>query len=271
MEEDKNEVMEIPEEETGESVTEKSTKEIAEEVPVVREEKKSIRLRRMEFLRSRAQKRRETEDLLLELLVLEQGKIDRLQRQIDEDLEQAGETEEYSRELKESMTAQIYSMHGVSADKLEGMEEYRNAYRRGASLSLFLLSIVMALLCGVLHGFGSDICLFMLAATGIEGALLTQEKNQMRIQGLLCRILYFLIFPSMLVMFVCYELGYREYALFLPYASVAGTAVLAFGVFSYFCYDPYRGTKRRIRKARAQMEDIEKETKREIKKAKGKP
>lgn len=72
----------------------------------------------------------------------------------------------------------------------------------------------------------------------------------------------------MMVMFVCYELDYPEYGIFLPYATAAGIGILVFSTIPYFLYNPYRGTKKKVRSARTHIEDIEKLAIKEVRKNK---
>lgn len=81
---------------------------------------------------------------------------------------------------------QVYESNGITEDKLMGMNEYKNALYRGSSAVLFFLSLVLIVLCGVLHGFHSNICLLMFAYTALEGALLSQEKNQFPMVDFIC-------------------------------------------------------------------------------------
>lgn len=71
--------------------------------------------------------------------------------------------------------------------------------------------------------------------TAIEGTLLNNGKRQHAILDVLTRILYLLLFPSMLIVFVCYELGFTEYALIVPALTIAGVVLLLLGAVSYSC------------------------------------
>lgn len=237
-----------------------------EYLPVTRGIKESMRVQKTEYIRQQMRKRQEREDALMAQLLEEQRVIDGLQKRIDENLEQTEESGKYNKEFKESMNAQIYALHGISEDKLQGMREYKNAYYQGSAFSLFLLSAALILLCGALHGFQSEICVFMLAYTGIEGALLMQGEKRAKMLDWLCRVLYFLMFPVMMVMFVCYELGFAEYEKLLPYATVAGLLVLMLATVSFFLYSPYRGVKKNVREAKNHIEDIEKTARRQVRK-----
>lgn len=220
--------------------------------------RESVRVQKTLYMQEQLSKRRQTEERLLEQLLKEQRVIDGLQGSLDENMERTAETRYYNQELKESMEQQVYALHGISADMLMGMREYRNAYYRGCAAALFLLSAGLVVLCGLLHGFGEPITLLMLAGTALEGALLAQEKKRILCLDILCRLLYLFLFPLMLVMFVLYELGYAQYEQFLPYVSMGALALTVLGTFSYFLYNPYRKERRRARSARGQIGEIEK-------------
>lgn len=233
--------------------------------------KESMRIQKTEYVRQQMKKRKEAEDALLLKLMEEQRVIDVLQEEIRENLEQTEESSKYNQELKENINAQIYALHGISKDKLEGMREYRRAYYRGCACGMFFLSAALIVLCGVLHGFQSEICLLMLSLTGMEGALLgreAQERRRLKVLDLLFRLFYLLIFPVMLVMFVCYELKYPEYGLLLPYMVMAAIGILLLAAISSFLYNPYRGAGKKARDARDHIEDIEKTARKEVRKNK---
>lgn len=237
-----------------------------EYLPVTKSIKESMRVQKTEYIRQQMRRRQENEDALMVQLLEEQRVIDGLQKKINDNLEQTEASSRYNQEFKESMNAQIYALHGISEDKLEGMREYKNAYYQGSAFSLFLLSAALIVLCGVLHGLQSEICVFMLAYTGIEGALLAQENKRPKIVDWLCKLLYLMMFPVMMIIFVCYELEYPEYDIFMPYATAAGVGVLVFATISYFLYSPYRNVRKRVREAKNHIEDIEKIAKKEVRK-----
>lgn len=221
-------------------------------------EKENLRVQKTAYIKQQLERQRAAEDAKLERLLREQEVIANLRESIEDDMWQTKETRKYNWEFQEQLNMQIYEAHGITEDKLAGMKEYRKALYRGAAAVLFLLSLSLTVLCGVLHGFDSNICLLMLAYTAVEGAL--AGKN------VVCRILYILIFPTMMVMFVCYELEYKEYGLFLPYAAILGGVVTVIGTISYFLHDPYRSEKRKMQDAKSQIRDIEKAAGKEIRK-----
>ncbi len=230
--------------------------------------KESPRIQKTEYIRQQMLKRRAMEDALMEDLKQEQSVIDSFRDQINDGLIQTEELSRYNQEFRDNMTDQIYLLHGISKDKLEGMQECKNAFRRGYSIVLFLLSTALTILCGALHGFQSEICLLMLAVTGLEGAMLAQDNSldHYPILRLINRVLFPLLCPLMLAMFVCFELGFTPYDLLLPYIAMAGIVVLFLSAVPYFIYDPYKGMGKHMRDAKAEIKIVEKVAKKEISK-----
>ena len=226
----------------------------------------SLRVQKSEWIKEQIRRKREAEDLILEQMIQEQRVIDRMNQDINENLDRTKESRKFNQDFQEKLNSQIYEMNGITEDKLQGMHEYKNAYYRGCAFSLFLLSVVMIAICGILHGFDSQICLFMIACTGVEGALLAQAKGRRSFIGILSKLLYLLIFPVMMVIFVCFELQYPEYELFLPYCAMGAVVVLIVGTAAYFLYDPYRQDKKRLRSAKDYITEVEKIAKKEVRK-----
>lgn len=226
--------------------------------------RETLRLRKTDYVRQQVEKQRAAEDLLTEQIAEEQRILDEVLYTIDDNMNRTEESRKYNKEMQEEINARIYGMHGITGDKMQGMEESRNAYYRGCAFSLFLLSVILTLLCGFLHGFAAEITLFMLSYTGIEGALLSKEDRRGRWLSLLCRVLYLFMFPAMMVIFVCYELGYPEYGQFLPWMVAGGVVIVILAVSSVFLYDPYRKDKKRVRNAKNYISDIEKLAKKEV-------
>ena len=100
--------------------------------------------------------------------------------------------------------------------------------------------------------------------TAIEGTLLNNGKRQHAILDVLTRILYLLLFPAMLIVFVCYELEFTEYAFIVPALTIAGVVLLLLGAVSYFLYDPYRLDRKNHKKANRYIRDIEKAAIKEV-------
>lgn len=225
----------------------------------------SMRVQKSEWIKEQLKRQREAEDAILEQMIEEQKILDRLNGDINENLEYTRESRKFNEEFQRKINGQIYEMNGVTEDKLKGMREYKNAYYQGCAFSLFLLSVVMIVLCGVLHGFESQICLFMIACTGVEGALLAQDRWRNKFVNVLCKLLYLLIFPVMMVIFVCYELKYPEYELFLPYFAMGIVVVLIIATAAFFLYDPYKKDKKQVRNAKDDIAEVEKAARKQVK------
>lgn len=226
----------------------------------------SLRIQKAEWVKEQIRRQREAEDAVLEQMMQEQRVIDRLHADINENLDRTKESRKFNRDFQEKINAQIYEMNGVSEDTLKGMREYKNAWYQGCAFSLFFLSIAMIVICGVLHGFEAQICLFMIACTGVEGTLLAQGRQQKPLIRFFCKLLYLLIFPVMMVAFVCFELKYPEYDLFLPYFALGIVGILMIGAAAFFLFDPYKEDKKRVKNAKDYIMDVEKIARKEVRK-----
>lgn len=194
----------------------------------------------------------------------EQEYIDQMSLSVEQHLRETKEEQKYNEEFEARIRDEVYRMHGISEDKLFGMNQYHNAWYQGAAFALFFLSLVLFVLCGVLHGFGSELTIFIAFYTGIEGALLSNGRKQAAFFEVLTKVLYLLLFPTMMVAFVCYELGFEEYEYLIPIFTVAGVVILVIGAVSYFLYDPYQEDRRNRRKANGYIKEIEKAALKEV-------
>lgn len=227
-------------------------------------EVKNPRIGKVMKLEEEAKRQSEIEKLRARRIRQEQEYIDQMSLSVESHLRATKEEQQYNEQFEERIRTEVYRMHGISEDKLQGMTEYRNAWYQGTAFALFFLSIVLIAICGVLHGFGSEICIFMAFYTAIEGALLSNGRKQSLFFTVLTKGVYLLLFPVMLVTFTCYELGFEEYALLVPVFTVAGVVVLMIGALSYFLYDPYRVDRRNRKKANRYIVEIEKAALKEV-------
>lgn len=225
---------------------------------------KNPRIGKVMRLEEEAKRQSEIEKLRSRRIRQEQEYIDQMSLSVESHLRATKEEQQYNEQFEERIRTEIYRMHGISEDKLQGMTEYRNAWYQGTAFALFFLSIVLIAICGVLHGFGSEICIFMAFYTAIEGALLSNGRKQSLFFAVLTKGVYLVLFPVMLVTFTCYELGFEEYALLVPVFTVAGVVVLMIGALSYFLYDPYRVDRRNRKKANRYIVEIEKAALKEV-------
>lgn len=225
---------------------------------------KNPRIGKVMRLEEEVQRQSEIEKLRSRRIRQEQEYIDRMSLSVENHLRNTKEEQRYNEQFEERIRTEVYRMHGISEDKLQGMTEYRNAWYQGTAFAMFFLSLVLIAICGILHGFGSEICIFMAFYTAIEGALLSNGRKQSLFFAVLTKGVYLLLFPVMLVTFTCYELGFEEYALLVPVFTVAGVVVLMIGALSYFLYDPYRMDRRNRKKANRYIVEIEKAALKEV-------
>ena len=225
---------------------------------------KNPRIGKLMRLEEEVQRQSEIEKLRSRRIRQEQEYIDRMSLSVENHLRNTKEEQRYNEQFEERIRTEVYRMHGISEDKLQGMTEYRNAWYQGTAFAMFFLSLVLIAICGILHGFGSEICIFMAFYTAIEGALLSNGRKQSLFFTVLTKGVYLLLFPVMLVTFTCYELGFEEYALLVPVFAVAGVVVLMIGALSYFLYDPYRMDRRNRKKANRYIVEIEKAALKEV-------
>ncbi|MDE6749918.1 MAG: hypothetical protein K2K21_12785 [Lachnospiraceae bacterium] len=226
----------------------------------------SLKVQKTTYIKQQMERQRAAEDARLEYLMKEQEVIDGLRETIDDSMWQTEDVRKYNQEFQEQINMQIYEAHGITADKLTGMKEYKNALYRGAATVMFLLSLALTILCGALFGFKEDVCILMFAYTAVEGTLLFRKEKQLPILDIICRVLYMLIFPVMLGMFVCFALEYEAYEFLLQYAVIFGVLVTLAGTLSYFIYDPYRQDKKKVQDAKKNIRDIERTVEKEVRK-----
>ncbi len=70
----------------------------------------------------------------------------------------------------------------------------------------------------------------------------------------------------MMVAFVCFELKYPEYDLFLPYFALGIIGILMIGAATFFLFDPYKEDKKRVKNAKDYIMDVEKIARKEVRK-----
>lgn len=252
-------------EEKQERITVEAIQEEIQELKESEVQEESIRVQKAKWVREQVEKQREIEDATRERIEQEQKILDEMKRSTEEHLERTKELRQFNEDTRAQMRQQVYEINGITEDKLQGMAEYKNAYYQGMSFAFFILSVALIVVSGLLHGFDSQICLFMVAFTGIEGALLSQESKRGKFLDRICRFLYVLMFPAMLVIFVCYELEFEQYSMLLPYFIIAGCVILLLGTLAYFTYNPYRKERKKLRSVKDDLKEIEDEAEKAVK------
>ena len=142
-----------------------------------------------------------------EKIMEEQKLLTERRRSIDADINSNRELKRYHEDCMEDITDQVYSLHGISVDKLEGIKEYKNALFRGEAFIVFCISVIMAAIVAYAYGPTSQLCLYILMCVGAEGALLSQKRKN---------ILFFI--P--LILIAAEMIGYKLYPQYLEYVTM---------------------------------------------------
>lgn len=219
----------------------------------------SERIQRAEWIHEQVKLQREAEDEAWEKIMEEQKLLTERRRSIDADINSNRELKRYHEGCMEDITDQVYSLHGISVDKLEGIKEYRNALFRGEAFIVFCISVIMAAIVAYAYGPTSQLCLYVLMCVGAEGALLSQKRKN---------ILFFI--P--LILIAAEMAGYKLYPQYLEYVTMAGEALalllMMIGTVGYFVHNPYRKDRKNIKAAKSDLKELHKVAKKSVKKNK---
>ena len=219
----------------------------------------SERIQRAEWIHEQVKLQREAEDEAWEKIMEEQKLLTERRRSIDADINSNRELKRYHEGCMEDITDQVYSLHGISVDKLEGIKEYRNALFRGEAFIVFCISVMMAAIVAYAYGPTSQLCLYVLMCVGAEGALLSQKRKN---------ILFFI--P--LILIAAEMAGYKLYPQYLEYVTMAGEALalllMMIGTVGYFVHNPYRKDRKNIKAAKSDLKELHKVAKKSVKKNK---
>lgn len=242
---------------------EENSKESKE--PIVRAEE-SMRVQKAMWVKEQFEEQRKKEDEMVARMFEEQRMLNEQARAMADEISENRHLKRYHENCMEDLNEQVYALHGISMDKLEGMKQYKNARYQGLTIALFLMSVVLLGACAWAHGFLSDITLFMLAGLGIEGALLSQDGRRGKMMDFICRILYVVPFPVMLVTFVCFEMHIELYSRIMEVGVLAGVGFLVVGTITFFLHNPYRMEQKKVRAAEADLKSLEKIAKKNVRK-----
>ena len=219
----------------------------------------SERIQRAEWIHEQVKLQREAEDEAWEKIMEEQKLLTERRRSIDADINSNRELKRYHEDCMEDITDQVYSLHGISVDKLEGIKEYRNALFRGEAFIVFCISVIMAAIVAYAYGPTSQLCLYVLMCVGAEGALLSQKRKN---------ILFFI--P--LILIAVELIGYKLYPQYLEYVTMVGEALalllMMIGTVGYFVHNPYRKDRKNIKAAKSDLKELHKVAKKSVKKNK---
>lgn len=168
---------------------------------------------------------------------------------------------------------EIYAMHGITADKVEGASEYYNAMFKGIAIFTVGSTMAMILVSFLCCGLTSATSVFTILALAVEGELLSMENLKNVPMRILARI--FLMVPAgmSIALVVCDLAQVPEFAMWVLLIVFEGIsiALAGFGGIMYFIYNPYHAQRKQMRAAKAEiklmMKERKKEEKREQKKS----
>ena len=226
----------------------------------------SERIQRAEWIHDQVKLQREREDETWEKIMEEQKLITERMRSIDDDISRNRELERYHEGCLEDITDQVYSLHGVTTDKLEGMTQYKNAKFQGEATVVFVMSIMIAAIAAYAYGVTSQVCMFMLLCIGAEGALLSGPHKKRNLLGGIFRTLFFvpvILMAAEVISFKYYE-NYYEYVTMI--GEVAAILLVVIGTATYFLYNPYRKDKKYVKEAQADLKELHKAARKSVKK-----
>ena len=226
----------------------------------------SERIQRAEWIHDQVKLQREREDETWEKIMEEQKLITERMRSIDDDISRNRELERYHEGCLEDITDQVYSLHGVTTDKLEGMTRYKNAKFQGEATVVFVMSIMIAAIAAYAYGVTSQVCMFMLLCIGAEGALLSGPHKKRNLLGGIFRTLFFvpvILMAAEVISFKYYE-DYYEYVTMI--GEAAAILLVVIGTATYFLYNPYRQDKKYVKEAQADLKELHKAARKSVKK-----
>ena len=226
----------------------------------------SERIQRAEWIHDQVKLQREREDETWEKIMEEQKLITERMRSIDDDISRNRELERYHEGCLEDITDQVYSLHGVTTDKLEGMTRYKNAKFQGEATVVFAMSIMIAAIAAYAYGITSQVCMFMLLCIGAEGALLSGPHKKRNLLGGIFRTLFFvpvILMAAEVISFKYYE-NYYEYVTMI--GEAAAILLVVIGTATYFLYNPYRKDKKYVKEAQADLKELHKAARKSVKK-----
>ena len=89
---------------------------------------KNPRIGKVRKLEEEVRRQNELEQLRTKRIRKEQEYIEQMSKAVEDHLRNTREEQRYNEEFERLIRKDVYRMHGISEDKLQGMTEYRNAW-----------------------------------------------------------------------------------------------------------------------------------------------
>ncbi len=217
-------------------------------------------------LEEEAVRKRDLEQRRAERIRIQQDYLNGMLENVTESLAETDKEKQVNDALEQDVRRQVLSMHGISEDKYEGMQRRSAAVFQGSEFALFFMSVILIIISAfvsVTLGGPVEVTLFLCFMTAVEGTLLNHGARSKVIAWLL-RMVYFLLFPMMLLVFVMDLLDLGFFPQVMTAFAVFGMTVLLLGVISYFFYNPYRADKRQLKKAGRYLKSMSKAAEKEV-------
>lgn len=221
------------------------------------------------WMEERTRKERESEDMVRRELFEKQNLIEQMRREQAEKFVQNKQMTLYNQLHEQEQREQIYALHGITTDKVEGMMEYKNAVYQGAVFSMFMMALALCAYIGYIEGVDTRIFFAMLALTGAESTVLLHERDgklQSGLYGAVCKLFGILTTPVMLFLYTVYELEFIDMSLTLWGCAAYAILMYLLGSADFFLRNPYRGTGRAARESRMEMRDLKRTAAKNVKK-----
>ena len=104
---------------------------------------KNPRIGKVRKLEEEVRRQNELEQLRTKRIRKEQEYIEQMSKAVEDHLRNTREEQRYNEEFERLIRKDVYRMHGISEDKLQGMTEYRNAWYQGTAFGMFFLSLIL--------------------------------------------------------------------------------------------------------------------------------
>lgn len=228
------------------------------------EMQESVQIQKYLWAKEQLQRKREQEDQILEQMKQEERILQDIGNDMNENIAHTRDGRLYQDQIQSRVERQIYEMHDLSHDKLEGMREYKNAYYRGFALAMFILSIAVTACAGYLYGLTSQLCLVLALLTATEAALLVHNERGIWIWRMISKVINVFMLPLILLLFIAYQNQIVLYDMILAYGIYAVGGILIIATAAYFTYNPYRGYRRSIKEAKSTLRILAKKAKKEV-------
>lgn len=219
------------------------------------------------WLEERTRQQREAEDTYRKELIEKQKLLDERRKTQADNFYDNKKLQYYNRMHEAEQTELIYSLHGISSDKVEGMREYKNALFQGAAVMLFFTGLALSVYSYFKFGVESSTFLILIALLATQTALLPKSYEvKAGIYGRICRILSLLPTPLMGLIVASNSLHFLPGILMLEIASAMALTLCFIGAFGFYVRNPYRKTRGLLRKASLDIKDIKKTASKTVKK-----